>query len=180
MCGTWAASGCALATWACVLEKWGDSKTHNNNKKKKKKKKNRTQRPHTRFFFRISSLRHELSPTRTLKWPGRKCVQITCNTSSAYHVQHVVLRATRYEGTAQLLRLADLKSHLYKLCFTGWTINRWRRGGNRSTRRKPLTTSSEKISNCAFRCHYHYDLDYYIVFQDTWSVSSTAGTSSLA
>ena len=29
----------------------------------------------------------ELSPTRTLKWPGRNRVQITCNTSSAYHVQ---------------------------------------------------------------------------------------------
>ena len=26
--------------------------------------------------------------------PGRNRVQITCNTSSAYHVQHVVLRAT--------------------------------------------------------------------------------------
>ena len=33
----------------------------------------------------------------------RNCVQITCNTSSADHVQHVVLRATWYEGTAQLL-----------------------------------------------------------------------------
>ena len=29
----------------------------------------------------------KLSPTRTLKWPGRNRVQITCNTSSAYHVQ---------------------------------------------------------------------------------------------
>ena len=36
---------------------------------------------------------------RTFKWPGRNRVQIT----SAYHVQHVVLRATWYEGTAQLL-----------------------------------------------------------------------------
>ena len=28
--------------------------------------------------------------TRTLKWPGRSSVQITCNTSSVFHVQHVV------------------------------------------------------------------------------------------
>ena len=56
-----------------------------------------------RDLFTISSLRRELSPTRTLKWPRRNHVQITCNTSSAYHVQHV-LRATWYEGTAQLLR----------------------------------------------------------------------------
>ena len=38
-------------------------------------------------FFTISSQRRELSPTRTLKWPGRNRVQITCNTSSAYRVQ---------------------------------------------------------------------------------------------
>ena len=42
-------------------------------------------------FFIISSLRRELSPTRTLKWPGSNRVQITCNTQSAYHVHHVDL-----------------------------------------------------------------------------------------
>ena len=47
-----------------------------------------------RDFLTISSLRLEPSPTRTLKWPGRNCVQNTCNTSSAYHVQYVVLYAT--------------------------------------------------------------------------------------
>ena len=57
------------------------------------------------FFLTISSLRREASPTRTLKWPGRNRVQITCSTSSAYHVQHVVLHATWYEGTAELLSL---------------------------------------------------------------------------
>ena len=31
--------------------------------------------------------RRELSPTSTLKRPGRNRVQITCNTSNAYHVQ---------------------------------------------------------------------------------------------
>ena len=70
------------------------------------------------FFFKVSSLRLEPSPTRTLKWPGRNGVQITCNTSSAYHVQHVMLRATWYEGTAQLLSLTELKSHLFELYFT--------------------------------------------------------------
>ena len=49
-------------------------------------------------------------------------------TSSAYHVQHVVLRATWYEGTAQLLSLTEYKSHLFELYFIGWDINRWRRG----------------------------------------------------
>ena len=60
-------------------------------------------------------MRREPSPTHTLKWPGRTRVQITCNTTSADHVQHVVLHATWYEGTVQLLSLTELKSHLFEL-----------------------------------------------------------------
>ena len=70
------------------------------------------QRRYSRFCT-ISSLRREPSPTRTFKWPGRNFMHITCNTSSVYHMQHVVLRATWYEGTAQLLSLTELKSQLY-------------------------------------------------------------------
>ena len=99
---------------------------------------------HNSRFFTISSLHHKPSPTRTLKCPGHNCVQIMCNTSSAYHVQHVVLRATWYEGTAQLLSLTKLKLHLFELYFVGWTRNRWRRRGNLSTWRKPLATSFRK------------------------------------
>ena len=73
-------------------------------------------------------------------WPGNNLVQITCNTSSAYHVQPVVC-STWYKGAPQLFNLTEFKSLLFELYFIGWTINRWRRGGNRSTRRKPLTTS---------------------------------------
>ena len=48
----------------------------------------------------------------------------------ANHVQHferlshasVMLRATWYEGTAQLLSLTELKSHLFEVYFSGWTI----------------------------------------------------------
>ena len=40
-------------------------------------------------FFTISSLRRELPPTRTLKWPRHNQVKITCNTSNVYHMQHV-------------------------------------------------------------------------------------------
>ena len=46
---------------------------------------------------------------------------IVC-TYSGYHVQSVVLSTTWYEGTAQLLSLTELKSHLYELYFNGWTI----------------------------------------------------------
>ena len=51
----------------------------------------------------ISSLRRRLPSTDTLKWLGHNCVQIMCNTLSANHVQHVVLR----------LSLAEFKSHLF-------------------------------------------------------------------
>ena len=53
-----------------------DDDNNNNN--------NRIERCNSRFF-NFSSLRRKLSPTRTLKWPGRNRVQIMCNTSSAYH-----------------------------------------------------------------------------------------------
>ena len=107
---------------------------------------NNNNRIHKRnlIFFTNSSLRPEPSPTRTLKWPGRNRLQIMCNTSSACHVQHVVLRATWYEGTAQLLSLRELKSHLFELYSICRTINRLRSGGNRSTRRKTLATSFRK------------------------------------
>ena len=91
-------------------------------------------------FFTIYWLRPKLSLTHMLKRPGRNRVQITCNTLSTYHMQH----ATRYEGTAQLLSLTELKSHLFQLYFIHWNINQWRRGGNWSTRRKSLATSFRK------------------------------------
>ena len=77
---------------------------------------NRIQRRKSTFFT-VSSLRREPSSTRTLMWPRRDRVQITCNTSSAYHVQHVVLIATLYEGTAQPLSVTEFKSHLFELYF---------------------------------------------------------------
>ena len=64
-------------------------------------------------FFAIFSLRRKLSPTRTFKWPEHNCVQIMCNTLRAYHMHHVVLCATQYEGTAQLLSLTEFKLHLF-------------------------------------------------------------------
>ena len=59
-----------------------------------------------------------LQHVRTLKWPG--------------HVQHierlsrasVMLRATWYEGTAQLLSLTELKSHLLSFILLAEPLNR--------------------------------------------------------
>ena len=51
-------------------------------------------------FLTISSLRRELFPVGTLKWPGRNRVQITCNTSNAYHVQRTVCHVLRKDSSA--------------------------------------------------------------------------------
>ena len=113
--------GTLLCVFGSCERHWELTKEINNNNN------NRIQRRYSRFFT-ISSQRRELSPTRTLKWPRRNCVQITCNTSSAYHVQHVVLRATWYEGTAQLLSLTELKLHLFELYFVSRIIKPMREG----------------------------------------------------
>ena len=40
-----------------------------------------------------------MSPTSTLKWPEPNKVQITCNTSNAYHVRHVVCHVVRRDSS---------------------------------------------------------------------------------
>ena len=77
--------------------------TGNNNSNNNNNNNNRIERRNSRFFFlflTIASLHRELSPTRTLKWPGRNRVQITCDTQSAHHVQHVVCRLVRRDSSA--------------------------------------------------------------------------------
>ena len=51
------------------------------------------------FFLTISSLRPELSPTRTLKWPGCNRMEVMCNTSGAHHV-HVMCHMVRRDTSA--------------------------------------------------------------------------------
>ena len=60
------------------------------------------------FFFTISSLRRELCPIRTLKWPGLNCVQITCITSGAYHVQHAVYQVVQKGSLAVKFDRAEI------------------------------------------------------------------------
>ena len=89
--------------------------------------------------------------------------------SCANYVQHierlsrasVMLLATWYQGTAQLLSLTELKLHLFELfILLVEPLNRWRKGGNRSTRRKPLATSCRHrdTESCRYRdmesCRY--------------------------
>ena len=71
----------------------------------------------------------------------------------ANHVQHnerlsrasVILRATWYEGTAQLISLTELKSHLFEFILLAESLNQWRRGGNRRRALENATYYSPKI-----------------------------------
>ena len=69
----------------------------------------RLQPTYRKALFEMSqALCRDVSPTRTLKWPGRNRVQIRCNISGVSHVEYVAC-----EGIAQLLHLKELKSHLF-------------------------------------------------------------------
>ena len=83
---------------------------------------NRTERGNSRFST-ISSLRRELTPTRTLKWPGRDRVQITCNTSSAYHVQPAVCHLVRRDSSAIKSDRVEI-AFILALSLLAETINR--------------------------------------------------------
>ena len=61
---------------------------------------------------------------------------ITCNTSSANHVQHVMCHFVWRDSSAVKFDRADIALVYFSLLAR--TIKRWRRGGNWSTQRKPL------------------------------------------
>ena len=60
---------------------------------------NSIKRRDSRYFI-ISSLRHHLSQKSTFKWPGRYSVQIMCNASSAYDMQHIVCHVVQRDSSA--------------------------------------------------------------------------------
>ena len=88
---------------------------------------NRIQRRCLRFVYNL------LTALQTL---SNRYAQVARAQSCANHVQHierlsrasVMLCATWYEGTAQLLSLTELKSHLFQLYFIGWTIKPMKEG----------------------------------------------------
>ena len=67
-----------------------------------------------------------------------------CKTSSAY-VQHVVLHATRNQGTTTLLSLTEFKSYLILLNFIGWNHELMKKGRE--------LEYPEKIPTSFRKCH---------------------------
>ena len=76
-----------------------------------------------------SSLRHELSLTCTLKWPGRNRVQITCNTSSAYHVHPAVYHLVRRDSSAIKFDRVEIAFY-YSFILLAETFNRFHQEGS--------------------------------------------------
>ena len=62
-------------------------------------------------------------------------------------MQHVVIRATWYEGAAQVLSLTGLKSHLSELDFIGWTIKPMEEG---SKPENPEKAPGDELQKSAF------------------------------
>ena len=60
-------------------------------------------------------MRRELSPTPTLKWPRHNRVQITCNTSSANHLQHVCHLVQRDSSAFDRVGIAFILTLLFGL-----------------------------------------------------------------
>ena len=61
-------------------------------------------------FLQSPHCARELSQTRMLKWAGRSRVQITCNTMSAYHVQHVVCHMAQRDISANKIDRVEIVS----------------------------------------------------------------------
>ena len=98
-------------------------------------------------FLTISSLHRKLSPTRTLKWPGHSHVQITCNTSSVFHMQHVMYPEVRRDSSAiKFDRVEIAFFFFFAFVLLAEPLNRWRREENRVPRENPRRWYSENAT----------------------------------
>ena len=95
-------------------------------------------------FFTIFSQCCELSLTRMLKWPGRSHVQMMCNTSSTYLMPVSCYVPYGTKGQLSYRVWKSLNSLFFCVILLAEPLNRWRRGGNWSTRRKPMAVSFRK------------------------------------
>ena len=68
-----------------------DNKNNNND---------RIERHTSRFLQSPHCATSCLQLISTFKWPGRKRAQVTCNTSSVYHVQHAVCHVVQRDSSA--------------------------------------------------------------------------------
>ena len=102
------------------------------------------------FNGAIREFFYNLTAQRTI---SNTYAQVPRAQSCANHVQHiqglsratcrVTCHAVRRDSSAPKFDRVEI-ALIYWFFFIGWTINRWRRGGNRSTRRKPLAMSLGK------------------------------------
>ena len=74
-----------------------------------------------KIFYSLLTAPQTVSNT-TLKWPGCNGVHITCNTSNAYHLQHVMCHVVRRDSSA--IKFDRVEIAFIWAYFIGW--NHWR------------------------------------------------------
>ena len=87
-------------------------------KKKKKKKKKSHSKALFEIFYNFLTAPQTVSNTYAQVTQAQPCTNHMQHIERLSHAS-VMLRATWYEGTAQLLSLTELKSHLFELYFIG-------------------------------------------------------------
>ena len=105
-----------------ALEAGKDNNNNNNNNNN-----NRIQRRYSRFFYNLLTAPWTISNTYTQVARAQPCANHVKHIERLSHAS-VMLRATWYEGTAQLWSLTELKLHLFELYFIGWTIKPMKEG----------------------------------------------------
>ena len=125
------------------INSYNNNKNNNNDSNNTTNNNNRIQRHNLRVWqsphCATNHLQHVCSSgTGAIVCKSRATHQVllTCNMSC--YMPRGMKRQLSY------LSLTELKSHLFELYFIGWSINRWKRGVNRSTRWRPLGTSFRK------------------------------------
>ena len=84
-------------------------------------------------YFAISSLSFKPSATYTFKWPRCSCVQNTCSTLVACHVQYIVCHVVQKDSSAIKFDRVEIT---FILALFRW-LKQWRRRGNQSNQRTP-------------------------------------------
>ena len=102
-----------------------------------------------RDFF-LQSPHRAVNCLHHVRSSGQGTIVCKSHTSSIYHVQHAVCHVVRRHSSATMFDKVEIAFILALISLTE-TINQWRRGGNMSTRRKPLTSSFRKCRILKFK-----------------------------
>ena len=109
------------------------------------------------FYNLLTAPRTVSNTYAQVAWRRRSCVQITCNTSSAYPVQPAVCHLVQRDSSA--IKCDSSNCIYFSFILLTGTINWWRKGGNRRIQRK--SPDNELYESCKYG---EYRLFEYLLF----------------